>query len=141
MTTHASAIAFAGAGAVAFEGVGVVVRGTGAVLPSAEVVAVVIASGQSLSGAARIGAGQLAAIDLPTLTDAGLTFQASVDGSTYREALDSAGVAATLDAGTGGQMRQAPAALLGAPYLKVRSGTSGSPVSQGADRTITLVVR
>jgi hypothetical protein len=34
-----------------------------------------------------------------------------------------------------------PAFWHGANSIKVRSGTSGSPVAQGADRTLTLVVR
>lgn len=106
----------------------------------ASVVQVTIANGASLSDGAQLGVGRLVAIDLPTITSADLTFQVSIDGVTYREALDSGGTAVSITAGTGNRFWQAPSTLLGAPYLKVRSGTSGSPVAQGAARTISLVV-
>lgn len=110
-------------------------------LADAAVVQVVIANGGSLSGAAHLGAGRLVGIDVPTLTSAGLSFQVSMDGVTYREALDAAGDPVAMATGTGNKFWQAPAELDGAPYLKVRSGTSGAPVTQGGDRTISLVVQ
>lgn len=107
----------------------------------AVVVPVTIANGASLSGAAQVGAGTLVGIVLPTFTSAALTFQVSEDGSTWREALDAAAAAITISATTGDRFFQAPTTLAGAPWIKVRSGTSGSPVTQGADRVINLVVK
>jgi hypothetical protein len=109
-------------------------------LPEASVLSVTIANGQSLSTAAHIGTGTLVGLDIPTITSAALTFQVSVDGVTYRDALDSGGTEISIGASTGDRWRQAPSTLAGAPYIKVRSGTSGAPVSQGAQRVITLVV-
>jgi hypothetical protein len=102
---------------------------------------VTIVSGQSLSGAAALGAGVLAGIVLPVFTSAALSFQVSEDGVTYREAFDSANVAIAVTASTGDRYILAPAALQGAPFLKVRSGTSGAPVNQAADRVISLIVK
>jgi hypothetical protein len=110
-------------------------------LADAAVIAVGIANGASLSGAAHLGAGRLVGLDLPTLTDAALTFQVSVDGLSYREALDDAGTPVSVAAGTGAAYWQAPASLGAAPYLKVRSGTVDTPVNQGAARTIRLVAQ
>jgi hypothetical protein len=103
-------------------------------LAAATVLTVSIANGASLSNGVQIGAGALVGIILPTFTSAALSFQSSEDGVTYREAFDAAGVAITVAATTGNCSLPAPAALKGAPWLKVRSGTSGAPVTQGADR-------
>lgn len=60
---------------------------------------------------------------------------------TYVEVLDAASTAVGISASTGARYIKAPADLAGVPYLKVRSGTSGAPVNQGADRAITLIVK
>jgi hypothetical protein len=109
-------------------------------LARAPILQVTIANGASLSGGVELGAGALVAIILPTFTSAGLSFQSSEDGTSWREAFDSANAAITVAVTTGGYI-SAPAALRGAPWLKVRSGTSGAPVTQGADRVISLVVK
>lgn len=110
-------------------------------LASANVLQVVIANGASLSGAVEIGAGTLVGIQLPTLTSAAISFQGSFDGVTYAEVLDASSQAVEITASTGASYLQAPADLHGVPFLKVRSGTSGSPVNQGAARTISLIVK
>ena len=110
-------------------------------LASANVVQVTIANGQSLSDAAQIGAGTLVGIQLPTFTSAALTFQGSFDGQTYVEVVDASNTAVSFTATTGALYIKAPADLVGIPYLKVRSGTSGAAVNQGAARTISLVVK
>lgn len=106
----------------------------------AALVPVTIAVGTSLSGGGHIGSATLVGLDVPAITSAALTFQVSIDGTTYREALDSGGTAVSIGATTGNRFFQAPAALAGAPYIKVRSGTSGAPVNQTPAVTITLVV-
>lgn len=110
-------------------------------LAGANVLTVTIANGASLSDAAAIGAGTLIGIQLPTLTSAALTFQGSFDGTTFAEVVDASNSAVSFTATTGAIYIKAPADLVGVPYLKVRSGTSGSPVNQGAARTIRLIVK
>lgn len=110
-------------------------------LAGANAVSVTIASGASLSDAAAIGAGTLVGIQLPTITSASLSFQGSADGTTYVEVLDASSAAVAVGASTGARYIKAPADLAGVPYLKVRSGTSGAPVNQGAARVITLIVK
>jgi hypothetical protein len=107
----------------------------------ATIVPVTITSGQSLSSAGYIGRGTPVGIVLPTFTSASLSFQISEDGTTYREAFDSANAAIAVSASVGDRYVAAPSSLGGAQWIKVRSGTSGSPVNQGADRTINLVVK
>ena len=110
-------------------------------ITDAEILKVTIANGTSLSGPAAIGRGTLMAVILPTFTSASLSFQVSEDGVTYREAFDSANAAVAVSASVGDRYIQAPAALAGAAWIKVRSGTSGAPVNQGAERTISLVLK
>jgi hypothetical protein len=80
-------------------------------------------------------------IQLPTFTSAALTFQGSADDVTYVEVVDSSAAAVTYTASTGAVYIKAPADLVGVPYIKVRSGTSGAAVAQGGARTISLVVK
>jgi hypothetical protein len=110
-------------------------------LVDANVLTVTIANGASLSGAAHIGAGTLVGIQLPTFTSAALTFQGSADGVTYVEVMDASAAAVTYTASTGAIYIKAPADLVGVPYIKVRSGTSGAAVAQGAARVISLIVK
>jgi hypothetical protein len=110
-------------------------------LVDANLLTVTIANGQSLSGAAHIGSATLVGIQLPTITSAALTFQGSADGVTYVEVVDSSAAAVSYGASTGAIYIKAPADLAGVPYIKVRSGTSGAAVAQGAARTITLIVK
>lgn len=99
-----------------------------------------IASGASLSGAVDLGANfSMARITMPAAwTAAGLSFQTSADGVTYNEMLDdalspvSAAVAANSDFALNRDVWR------GVRYLKIRSGTSGTPVNQGADRAIVI---
>lgn len=110
-------------------------------LASANVLTVTIANGASLSDAAHIGAATLVGIQLPTFTNASLSFQGSADGVTYVEVVDASANAVAYAASTGAVYLKAPADLAGVPYLKVRSGTSGAPVNQGAARTISLITK
>jgi hypothetical protein len=109
-----------------------------------DIVPVTIASGTSLSTDGVVDAGKIAAIELPTIDSAALSFQVSFDGVNYRELFNSDGTTATpVSASTGNRIIQAPAALqdAGAVHVKVRSGTSGSAVNQTADRIINLLLR
>lgn len=102
-----------------------------------------ISSGQSLSAAVDLGAEyELVRVALPASWDAAnLTLQASEDGSTYNNLYDAFGVEYTLVAAASRDIVITTGDLRGIRYLKIRSGTSGTPVSQTADRVITLVYR
>jgi hypothetical protein len=110
-------------------------------LANANVLTATIANGASLSDAIHVGAGTLVGIQLPTITSAALTFQGSHDGTTFAEVVDASGNAVTYQASTGAIYIKAPADLVGVPYVKVRSGTSGAAVAQGAARSISLIVK
>lgn len=100
-----------------------------------------IAAAASLSDAIVVGDGEVVGLSVPALDAAALTFQASADGTTYRDLYDSAQVEVSLASSTGGRFIQAPAALKGAAYLKIRSGTSAVPVNQTAQRLIAVVIK
>lgn len=101
--------------------------------------AVTIASGQSLSGAAYIGAGQLVAIQMPNTWDAAdLTFQGSTDGTNFFNLFDGGGNEIDFQAAASEQITVDN--FRGAVWIKVRSGTSGTPVNQSAARVLTLQI-
>jgi hypothetical protein len=109
---------------------------------------VVIANGQSLSGTIALGAGgerQLVGLQMPAAwTAASLTFAVSFDGATFvplywdgaeYTILAAGGAAASLG------VSLEPSAFAGWPFVRVRSGTSGTPVNQGAERTLKALTR
>jgi len=113
-----------------------------------------IAINTSLSGAIRLtgvtsndGATvprdyRLCGIVMPaTWTTANLTFQTSVDGVTYQNFYDAAGTEVAVVAAASRTIYLDPAIFAAVPYLKVRSGTSGTAVNQAAARTIGLILR
>ena len=80
-------------------------------------------------------------------TAAAITFQGSHDGVTYGNLYDSGGTEVTIASGTAQVDRYIPftTAMLdvfkGLRYLKVRSGTSGTPVQQAGARSLKLIAR
>jgi hypothetical protein len=101
-----------------------------------------IANGASLSGAVDLGGATMVAIQMPAnWTAANLTFQLSADGVTYAELQDELGNTFTVTAAASLAIASAAlaATFLGARYLKVRSGTSGVPINQGAARDIKII--
>jgi len=100
-----------------------------------------ISNGTSLSSAIDFGASTLFGIQIPSSwTTANLTFQASADGVTYGNLYDSTGTEVTVTAAASEFIVFAsPAPWLGIRYLKIRSGTSGTPVNQAADRALLAV--
>lgn len=105
-----------------------------------------IANGASLSQAIEnIGLGAASAlvgIEMPAAwTAANLTFQVSFDGDTYKDLYDKDGNEVTVTAAASRYIGLIPSLFAGIRHLKVRSGTSGTPVNQGAARTLRLVVR
>src|SRR2546426_1318399 len=100
-----------------------------------------IANGASLSDALDVGVGTVIGFNVPTITSAALSFQASDDGVTYNNVKDAAAAEVTIAASVGAMFVGAPAALQGAAFIKLRSGTSGAPVAQGAQRLIQVVIK
>ena len=108
---------------------------------------VTIANGASLSGGALVD-GRLAGIitDPTGWTAAAITFQASADGVTYFDLYSGGeGTAAEATIASGNIAVNRFISLtfanwVGIKYIKVRSGTSATPVNQGAARVITLVM-
>ena len=107
-----------------------------------EVQSVVIASGASLSAAIpKIGKSMIA-IQTPAALDAAvLTFQGSMDGTTYCEIIDYTGSAVSTASVAASQcmsLDQLALALAPYPYIKVRTGTAAVPQVQSAARTLLI---
>jgi len=102
---------------------------------------VVIAINTSLSAALKIYGGLPAMIEMPAAwTAANLTFQTSGDGSNYFDVYDELGVEVTVIASTSRRIRLDPVMWAGIQYIKIRSGTTGVPVVQLAERTLYVEV-
>ena len=100
----------------------------------------VIANGQSLSAAALTDGAELVGMVMPAAwTTANITFQASADGSTYNDLYDQYGTEINVPAGASRYIALNPGDFAGIKSVKVRSGTTGAPVAQGAERTVQLV--
>ena len=108
-----------------------------------DAVPVTIASGQSLSGPINLGGLRLFGIVMPaTWTAANLTFQMSADnGVTWNNLYDSSGAEIVVTAGTSRCIVFDPTNYSALQWIQVRSGTSATPVAQGANATMTLVLR
>lgn len=114
-------------------------------------VPVTIGSSQSLSSAGDFtgyintyGAMSPVGIIMPSAwTAASITVQISSDGcSTFSNAFVQAGTEYTVTSPAASEyMILSPNDLLGTNCIKLRSGTSGSPVTQGAARTLNIVIK
>jgi hypothetical protein len=102
-----------------------------------------ITNGQSLSGGLNLGGLRLFGIVMPAAwTAANLTFLISPDGGvSWNSLFDSNGVELTAAAAASRCITLDPAMLPAAQWLQIRSGTSTTPVTQGADRVLTLILR
>jgi hypothetical protein len=98
-----------------------------------------IALGESLSPAVDLANQRAVRIAMPAAwTTANLTFQVSVDGVTYNNLYDKDGVEYVVQAAVSRSILLPIVDWLGVRYLKVRSGTSGTPVVQVAARILML---
>ncbi len=104
-------------------------------------ISVTIASGASLSAATDLGPYRVFAIVMPaSWTTANLTFQGSSDGINFFDLYDDTGTEVSVTATASKYIiLTSPVKLLGLRWLKVRSGTTGTPVNQAADRIVKLV--
>lgn len=102
-----------------------------------------IANGASLSGAVDLKGYGLLAIQMPAAwTAADLTFQASADGGTaFADVYDDNGAEVQKPAAANRYILVNQPLPYGVDRIKIRSGTSGTPVNQGAARTLTLLLR
>lgn len=107
--------------------------------------AVTIPSGQSMSNPALLGDHVLVGIRMPAAWDAAsLTFQISYDnGASWQNLFDDGGNEVTLSPASpaGLYLAVSPDPFGGIILLKVRSGTSATPVNQTATRAMTLIGR
>ena len=108
-----------------------------------DVLPTTIANGQSLSGALNLGGLRLFGVVMPSgWTPANLTFQMSPDGgATWSNVFDSAGNEVIATAGSSRFVAIDPTNFAAIQWIQVRSGTSGTPVAQGADRALSLILR
>lgn len=101
---------------------------------------VTIASAASLSGSLSLNGKGLVRIIMPAAwTAATLTFQESVDNSTFGDKFDDLGDEYEIDAVASRAILIDADDFRNVRWLKVRSGTTGTPVVQGAARTLVLV--
>ena len=101
-----------------------------------------IANAASLSDAIDLQGGRAVAIRMPAAwTTAVLTFQGSEDDSNYADIYTAGGVELQCAAAASRWIILEPQFFLGCRYLKIRSGTSGTPVAQGAARSLSVVAQ
>jgi hypothetical protein len=101
-----------------------------------------IANGASLSGIVDLGTYRLFGIlmDPTAWTAAALTFQVSIDGVNFYNLFDDTGTEINWTVLAQQFITVAvPAKWLGIRYIKVRSGTSATPVNQGGARALNLI--
>lgn len=101
-----------------------------------------IANGASLSDAVDLQGCRAVAIRMPAAwTTAVLTFQGSEDDSNYADVYTAGGVELQYAAAASRWIILEPQHFLGIRYLKIRSGTSGTPANQGAARSIVVMAQ
>ena len=104
-----------------------------------------IADGQSLSGAVDLEGYTLTAIYMPdTWAAAAITFQSdqplAAEGS-YLDVYDDAGTEKSVTTAADRFVLLDPAEFIGIRRLKVRSGTTGTPVNQSGGTDVLLIAR
>ncbi len=105
---------------------------------------VTILSGQAQPSAGTpLGKGTLIGILIPSgWTTANLTFQNSIDDSALSDVYDGSGTELTVTVGGASRyIALDPTYFVGLSNIKIRSGTTGTPVNQGADRVLTLITK
>ena len=104
---------------------------------------VTITNGTSLSGPVKLGDKTPCGVIMPAAwTAAALTFQVSFDnGATWLEYFDAKAGSAQIAVAAGQYVAVDPTMFRGVNMMKLRSGTSASPVNQGAGAAISIVNR
>lgn len=107
---------------------------------SASLTTTIATGATGLSGAIDLDTGTLSALIMPAAwTAAGLSFQISVDGTNFFDFYDKTNAEITMSVAASRAYQLDPSNWLGIRYMKIRSGTTGTPVNQAASRTITLL--
>lgn len=100
-----------------------------------------IANGASLSGIVDLGSNDLVGIIMPSAwTAANLTFQFSIDGTNFYDAYSATAELSSTAAAASRMISINAANYDMGRYIKIRSGTSATPVNQAADRILTLII-
>lgn len=103
---------------------------------------VTIPNGESLTDVINLRDQPVVAIQMPSAwTTADLTFQGSNDGTNFFDVYTLDGDEYTVAAAASRYIVLSPFEFQWARYIKIRSGTSASPVNQGATRTLVVVTR
>jgi hypothetical protein len=101
----------------------------------------VIAEGEDLSGSLHINGSIISLLEMPAeWTEAALTFQASMDGENFSDLYDSENTEVSKAVEAGRTYMLPFGSHQPFVWLKIRSGTSETPVDQEAGRTIKLFV-
>lgn len=101
-----------------------------------------ITNGQSLSAVIDTKDQPILAVLMPAAWDtAQITLQGSVDGTNFFDVYNMSGDEFTIQAAASRIIVLSPFEFQWARYIKLRSGTSGSPVNQTSTRTIVIMTR
>jgi hypothetical protein len=100
-----------------------------------------IANGASLSDAVTLNGSQVGVIEMPAAWTAScLTFQVSIDGTNYFNLYDNDGNEVYIIADVSRRIHVDLGTLNQHKYIKIRSGTSTTAVTQGAQRLIYVEI-
>lgn len=108
---------------------------------NARLITATISNGASLSEEINLTEFRLVGIQLPASISSAtaLTFQAGGVSGSLNDMYTSTGSELSYTVAASRFVVVDPADFAGAAFLKIRTGTSASPTSQGADRTLTLI--
>lgn len=100
-----------------------------------------IAISESLTGEIDLTGLTLVGVIMPSAwTTADLTFQTGVVSGSLSNHYDQNDIETTVYVGASRDVQIDVQTFLGRRYMKIRSGTSGTPVAQAAARELTLVL-
>lgn len=100
---------------------------------------VAIANNESLSTEFITGGRRLVKLSVPEITSATLSFEVKIDkDDDFHDLYDGTGAEVTVGSASTGDRTFLVPELAGMYAIKVRSGTTGSPVNQSAARTIRI---
>lgn len=112
------------------------------IIAPTDTMTVTVTNGGTISEAAALRGMRLTGIVMPaSWTAANITFQGSVDGSTFNDLYDDSGAEVTVVAAASRMIRLVPAEWARVKDIKLRSGTAAATVTQGGDRVLTLMLR
>lgn len=101
-----------------------------------------VPNGAALSEAIDLRGYEPLAVQMPAAwTAAGLSFEVSDDGVNFADLYNTSGEYTLTVATDRAVALSTPNELSGFQFIKVRSGTTGTPVNQGADRLIKILCK